>query len=89
MTKTLAISEARNKLLEMPDELEGQSVVVAVSKHGRNVLAILPWEFYESLEETLEVLSDKELMGALKKSVAQIKRKKIIPWQKVKGELGL
>jgi len=73
----------------MPDEMEGQAVVVAVTKHGRNVLAILPWEFYETIEETLEILGDESLMAALRKSAKEIKHGKLIPWEKVKKELQL
>lgn len=89
MTKSLCISEARNKLLEMADELGDQPIVVAVTRRGKNVLAILPWEFYETLEETLDVLADEDLMVSLRRSLKEAKRGKIIPWEKAKKELEL
>lgn len=89
MTKTLAISDVRARLLELPEELEKESAVIAVTRRGRSVLAILPWDVYESLEETLEVLGDEELMAALRKSLAEAGRGKTIPWEKVKRGLKL
>jgi PHD/YefM family antitoxin component YafN of YafNO toxin-antitoxin module len=44
---------------------------------------------YESLLETLEVLSDKDLMAALAESDEDIAAGRIIPWEEVKRELGL
>ena len=55
MTTTLTISKARNRLLKLPKEMskQGQAHAIAVTHHGKPVLAILPWEFYDSLMETL------------------------------------
>ncbi len=89
MTKTLAISEARNRLLDLPDELEKKSGMVIVSRRGEKVLAILPWEFYEAIEETIEILGDEVLMAALKKGLGEGKKNRLIPWEKVKREMAL
>ncbi len=84
MTRTLAISEARSRLLDLPAELEKEAGMVIVTKHGKNVLAILPWEFYEAIEETLEVLSDEGLMADLRKSLEEAERGKLVSWEQVK-----
>jgi len=44
---------------------------------------------YESLLETLEVLSDQELMAALADSDEDIAAGRVIAWDEVKRELGL
>lgn len=89
MTKTMAISEAREKLLELPAELAKQSCVVAITRRGEKILAILPWDVYEALEETIEIMGDRELMSSLRKSLDEAKKGKTIPWKRVKAEMGI
>ena len=62
---------------------------VAVTKRGKPVLALLPWDLYESLVETLEILGDQTLMGALRKSIKEARAGRTIPWEKVKRDLDL
>ena len=63
----LTITEARQLLLVLPERLEeSRERAVGVTRRGRPVLAILPWEFYDSLVETLDVLSDPEAVVALR-----------------------
>ena len=46
-------------------------------------------DLYESLVETLEVMSDKKLMADFRKGVRELKQGKGIPWEKVKADLDL
>jgi len=55
---------------------------VAVTKRGKPALAILPWELYESIAETLEILEDKDLMAVLRRGIAEVESGKGIPWKK-------
>jgi antitoxin YefM len=50
---------------------------------------VMPWDLYESLVETLEVLGDRELMEALRRGLAQADEGDLVPWHEVKGELDL
>jgi hypothetical protein len=49
----------------------------------------MPYDFYESLVETLEVLGDETLMLALHRSLKEVRTGKTIPWEKVKQDLHL
>lgn len=91
MTKTLSISHARSRLLALAEELtrNPSAGAVTVTKRGRPVLALLPWELYESLLETLEILADADLMKALRRSLREARAGRTIPWKQVKRELGL
>ncbi|MHB9096870.1 MAG: type II toxin-antitoxin system Phd/YefM family antitoxin [Syntrophales bacterium] len=90
MPKTLPMIEARKQLTSLPEqfEREGDADVVAVTRRGKPVLAVMPWEFYEALTETLEVMSDDTLMGNLRQSIGELKAGKTIPWEEAKRELG-
>ena len=91
MTQTMPIIEARNKLTSLPEEFEREPEIgaVAVTRRGKPVLAILPWELYEALLETLEIMGDEKLMNSLRKSIKQASEGKLIPWEKVIEELKL
>ena len=89
MPTYLSITRAREELSSLPDRLAREPGAVAVTRRGEPVLAILPWELYEALEETLEILADKELMGALRRSRMEAEDGEADPWDEVKAELGI
>ena len=59
-----------------------------VTRDGKPIMAILSWEMYESIMETLEVLGDAELMAAFRQGIKELAEGKIRPWKEVKKELG-
>lgn len=91
MPKTLSMVEARKQLTSLPEEFEreGNLDAVAVTRRGKPVLAVMPWELYETITETLEVMADKELTSVLKESIAEYGRGEAIPWEKAKEDLDL
>jgi len=70
--QTIPITEARNKFMKLPDQA-AKDQIIAVTRRNREVMAVMSWEMYEGLLETLEVLSDRELMHNLKKGVKDVK----------------
>ena len=91
MTKTLSISQVRSQLLGLADELtrNPSAGAVTVTKRGKPVLALIPWEMYESLKETLEILGDEDLMKDLRRSLKELRAGRTVPWEKVKRDLSL
>ena len=87
--KDLPITEARDELTSLPDKLNETHETVTVTRRGKPVLAILPWDEYEALVETLEVMSDKDLMLSLQQGIKEAKQGKLIPWERAKRKLGL
>ena len=85
----LSISQARSQLTRLASRLQKDKEGVEVTSRGKPVLAILPWDLYESLEETIEILDDEELADKLKKSLAQVKGGHLIPWERAKRDLRL
>jgi antitoxin YefM len=88
---TMPIIEARNKLTGLPEALESQEEpgAIAVTRRGKPVLAVMSWDFYESLLETLEIMSDAELLPLLRKSLNEAAKGRTVPWNTVKKQLGL
>ena len=89
MLKMMPIAQARRQLTLLPTRLSRAHEVVTVTRRGRPVLAILPWEEYEALVETLEILSDEDAMTSLRQSLKEVKQGKLIPWELAKRKLGL
>ncbi len=69
MTRFLTITETRKQLLDLPDQLNDEPLII--TKHGKPAMVALGYEQFESLMETLEVLSDPDLMATLKQSMTQ------------------
>jgi antitoxin YefM len=68
----ISITEARNKFMKLPDQAE-KNQVLAITRRNKEVMAIMSWELYEGLLETLEIISDPKLMNNLKKGLDDIK----------------
>jgi prevent-host-death family protein len=96
---TLSISEAQSKITQLPEQFAEDPEVVTVTRHGKPVMTILPYETYkriqealetiESLQETLEIMQDEELMAAFREGVKALERGETRAWEDVKKELGL
>ena len=87
--KDLPITEARDELTSLPDKLSHTHETLTVTRRGKPVLAILAWDEYEALVETLEVMSDDRLMTSLRQSIREARQGKLIPWEDVKRKLAL
>ena len=71
---TMPIIEARNNLTSLPEQLQessgSEARVVQVTHQGRPVLAIMPWELFDMIQDTLEIAGDEALMSQLRKVYA-------------------
>jgi antitoxin YefM len=66
------LAEVKNRLSEVVDRLEREHGRVVITKHGRPAAVMLSLEDLESLEETLAILSDPELVAAIREADAEI-----------------
>lgn len=91
MTRTMPLVEARKRLTSLPEELEheGEIDVLAVTRRGKPVLAVMPWDLYEAVTETLEIMGDKEMMAALRRGIKDVKEGRAFTTEELKKELGL
>src|SRR5216684_9311122 len=96
---TYSISEIREEITRLPEQFAEDPEAVTVTRHGKPVMTILPYETYqriqealetiESLQETLEILQDEELMASFREGVRALERGETLAWEDVKKELGL
>lgn len=85
MEKLYSIAEARRVLNKLPERFaeDPDTSAVAVTRRGRPVLAVLSWDHYEALVETLEVLGDEAQTSALRQAIAECDAGKGALWDAV------
>ena len=62
------LAEVKNRLSEVVERLEHEHGRVVITKHGRPAVVMLSLDDLESLEETLEILSNPDLMQAIREA---------------------
>ncbi len=72
--ETLPLSHVKAHLSEIADRVEGQHDRIVVTRKGRPAAVLLSPDDLESLEETLAVLSDPELMRQIREGEAELER---------------
>ena len=68
MSEVLPFSEVKAHLSEIADRVEIQHDRIMVTRNGRPSFVLMSPDDLESLEETLNIVRDDELMESLKRS---------------------
>ena len=66
MAEQLPLADVKNRLSEVVDRVQRQHDRVVITKHGRPAAVVLSIDDLESLEETLEILSDRGLLAEIR-----------------------
>lgn len=78
MSKVLPISEARKQLPELVEQASQFDETYEITVNGYKKAVLISTEEYESMQETLEVLTIPGIIDQLKKSEAQIDKQEIV-----------
>lgn len=65
MTDSLPLATVKNRFSEMVDRVNREHDRVVVTRNGVPAAVLVSVEDLEGLEETLEIMSDREAMGAI------------------------
>lgn len=87
MIKTLPITEARINLPTLVDNAKNKLDEYVITVNGKPAAILISNDEYESLKETLEIMSDPKLMKDIKEGLEDIKAGRVTPWEEVKKEL--
>ena len=85
----LSITEARSRLTQLPEQLANMGWALPLTRRGEPVMALMSWELFEAIEETLEIMGDPELMAALRESIKDVAEGRVRSLEEVTAELGL
>jgi prevent-host-death family protein len=70
MAKTLPISEVKARLPELVTGVQEREEEIVVTRNGRPAAVLVNYAEFERLKETLDVLSDPDLMRQIEESRA-------------------
>jgi antitoxin YefM len=87
MTTTVPLAEARANLSQLVDEALRTHERVEITRNGRRAGVLLSAEDYDSIMETLDILSDSEAMADLREADAAIARGEIYTLEQVESEM--
>lgn len=87
MPEQLTIAEAQAQLPELVERLAGAPIVVM--QDDKPAIVMVNPDAFASLLETLEILSDRELMASLREGMAQAAAGQTVSLETVKAQLGL
>jgi prevent-host-death family protein len=81
--KILPVTKAKRNLLEILKNMELEEETIALTKNGEAVGVMMSLSRYEGLMETIEILSDRKTLTALKTSQKDFKAGKVLDHEQV------
>ncbi len=79
MEDTLPFSEAKAHLSELAERVEREHERILVTRNGRPSFVLVSPDDLESLEETLDILRDPDLVASLARSRSEATRGELLP----------
>ena len=86
---TLPFTEARNRLTDLISKVNRYFSHFVITLRGRPKAVLMSIDEYDSLMESLDILSDKVLITALKQGEKDFRSDKVVNWKELKKELKL
>jgi antitoxin YefM len=84
---TVPLAVARAQLSKLVDEAVRTHERVEVTKNGRRAAVIMSADDYDSLMETLDILSDAEAMAEIRQADADVAAGRISTLEEVEAEM--
>ena len=86
-TENISILEAGSILPELPGRLADEDRAVAITRHGKPVLAVMSWDLFESITETLEIMTDNDMMASMQQGIEDAREGNLVPLERVAADL--
>ena len=87
MTHTITLKELRPDLPRVFEQIDKKWERYVVTRHGKPSVVMMSVEDYESLMETLDILTDPKAMKDLKQGEADIRKGRTQSWREIKKRL--
>jgi len=87
MPKYLTIAEAQKQLAELSSQLSDEPAII--TRDGKPVMITFGVKQFESLIETIEIISDREFMTDLKQGIKEAEQNDTVTLEEIKANLGL
>jgi len=79
----LPVTKAKRNLLDIIKRMEEEETTIALTRNGEPVSVMMPLSRYEALLETIDILSDKQILKSLEKSKIDFTSKRIFSHDEV------
>ena len=89
MTKNVSLKSLRPRLPKIMAEVDSKMDRFIITKRGRPVALLMAIDDYESILETLDILSNTNLMKRLKKAKMDVKVGRLKSLDVIERELGI
>ena len=87
--KTITITEGRKELFKIAEEVQKPDTQYIFTIEGKPGVVLMSADEYDSLMETMEILSNPEIMRDIRQAEEDYKKGRYTSWEEVKKELGL
>ncbi|MFA4874520.1 MAG: type II toxin-antitoxin system Phd/YefM family antitoxin [bacterium] len=82
MAQLISVSKAKQRLLELARRSHDQGESFILLRDGEPVSAMIPFDEYESLLETLDILEDEpDILSKLKRAEKEMRKGKFAVWK--------
>ena len=72
VVEQMPLKDVKNRLSEVVDKVEREHDRVVITKHGRPAAVVVSVDDLESLEQTLDILSRRALIKAIRESLDEL-----------------
>ena len=86
-TENIPLFEAGSILPELPKRLAEEERAVAITRYGKPVLAVMSWELFESIAETLEIMADVDIMTSMQRGLEDVREGNLVSLDRVAADL--
>lgn len=86
MNKTLSATEARKQFFMLMKFAATPGASVTVTLEGQPPVIMMSQQEFEGWQETVEIMSDPDLMKAIEEGKADIAAGRVVPWEEVKKQ---
>ncbi|NES99063.1 MAG: prevent-host-death protein [Sphaerospermopsis sp. SIO1G2] len=86
MSKSININDAKDQLLQLPEQLNNEPAVI-ITDEELPVMVAISYERYISILETMDILSDPEFKDQLIAGIKEDQEGKRISWSEAMQEL--
>jgi antitoxin YefM len=87
MAKTVPVRDFRTNLAALLSDVVDRHEHVVVTRNGRPAAVLVSIDEYEALEETTEILSDRDAMADIEAGLGELARDEVVSLDDLRREL--
>ena len=80
--KIMPVSKAKREFLDLLKQMEQEGSTIALTRDGEAVGVMMPLSRYEAMQETIEILGNKEIVRTLKSSQKDFQTSRTVSHEK-------